>query len=90
MTTNWRELIDTWTDDDIPIPHDSVRFLSDQVGYVVMGESLASTIDGGKSWSIWDAKKEVPNWHERASLLSNLGEPLKRNVGCSIDMVNRP
>jgi len=61
-TTDWRELIDTWTDDDISIPHDSVRSLSDQIGYVVMGESLASTIDGGKTWSIWDAKKQVPNW----------------------------
>jgi hypothetical protein len=60
--SEWRELIDTWTDDDIPIPHGSVNFLSDRVGYVAMGESFAATIDGGRTWSVWDAKKRIPNW----------------------------
>src|SRR4051812_35851994 len=26
---SWRELIDTWKDDDLPIPAESVKFLSD-------------------------------------------------------------
>jgi hypothetical protein len=59
---DWREVMDTWMDDDIPIPHDSVRFLSDNVGSISMGEIFAATTDGGRSWSVWDAKKEVPNW----------------------------
>lgn len=48
-TNNWRELIDTWTDDDIRIPHDSVNFLTDAAGYVVMGEAVAVTSDGGQT-----------------------------------------
>ena len=59
---DWREVMDTWMDDDIPIPHDSIRFLSDNVGYISMDEIFAATTDGGRSWSVWDAKKEVPNW----------------------------
>jgi photosystem II stability/assembly factor-like uncharacterized protein len=59
---DWREIMDTWTDDDVPIPHESVTFLTDNVGYISMGEIFAATIDGGRSWSVWDAKKEVPNW----------------------------
>jgi hypothetical protein len=59
---DWRELIDIWTDDDVPIPHDSVHFLNDAVGYVTMGESLGATTDGGRTWSIWDARKKVPSW----------------------------
>lgn len=61
-TNEWRELIDTWTDDDIPIPHDSVRFVTDSIGYVTMGESFAGTTDGGRTWAIWDARKKIPDW----------------------------
>jgi hypothetical protein len=27
-----------------------------------MGEIFAATINGGRSWSVWDAKKKVPSW----------------------------
>src|SRR5881397_328503 len=43
----WREVMDTWTDDDIPIPHENIRFLGDKIGYISMVEIFAATIDGG-------------------------------------------
>jgi hypothetical protein len=44
------------------IPRDQVRFVSDQIGYVFMGWIYAVTTDGGKTWSTWDAEKDLPNW----------------------------
>jgi hypothetical protein len=49
-------------DDPITIPHDSVRFISDKVGYVFLGWKCAVTNDGGQTWSVWDADKDVPHW----------------------------
>ena len=46
----------------IPIPKSQVRLLNDQVAYAFMGWLYAVTIDGGKSWSTWDAEVSLANW----------------------------
>ena len=60
---------DTWTeamvlrhDDDPPIPRDNIRFVSDQIGYMFMGVMYAVTTDAGKTWSVWDSTKNIPDW----------------------------
>ena len=47
--------------DSIPLPKDQVRFVGDKTAYVFMGWMYAVTTDGGRTWSVWDAEKELPN-----------------------------
>lgn len=49
-------------DDPVPIPREQVRFVNDRIGYVFMGWMYAATTDGGRSWSVWDARKDLPDW----------------------------
>jgi len=49
-------------DDPIPINKNGIAFVSDDVGYVFMGWKCAVTQDGGKTWSVWDAEKNLPQW----------------------------
>jgi hypothetical protein len=58
----WRKIMTFRHDDPIPIPRDQVRFLRDKTAYVFMGWMYAVTIDGGSSWFVWDARKDLPNW----------------------------
>jgi hypothetical protein len=59
---NWVEIMMSRHDDPIDIPRQQVRFVSDQVGYVFMGYKIAVTTDGGITWSVWDAVKNLPDW----------------------------
>jgi hypothetical protein len=58
----WREIMTFRHDDPHLIPRDQVRFVNDRVGYVFMGWMYAVTADGGASWSIWNAEKDLPKW----------------------------
>ncbi len=59
---NWQEIMTFRHDDRVGIPKDQVRFVSNQIGYVYMGWMYAVTKDAGANWSVWDAKKDLPNW----------------------------
>jgi len=59
---SWRDVMTFRHDDPVPIPREQVRFVNGRVGYVFMGWMYAVTTDGGVSWSIWDAAKDLPNW----------------------------
>lgn len=61
-SNRWRELMTFRHDDPVPIPREQVRFIGDRIGYVFMGWMYAVTTDGGLTWSIWTAKKDLPNW----------------------------
>ena len=61
-TESWRELATDITDDDIPIPSDHIRFIDDMTAYVFLWRLFASTTDGGRTWSVWDAREEVLDW----------------------------
>jgi hypothetical protein len=61
-SSQWREVMTFRHDDPNPIPRNQVRFVKDNVGYVFMGWMYAVTTDGGSTWSVWDAGKDLPNW----------------------------
>ncbi len=58
----WNEITTFRHDDLIPIPRNQVQFLNDRVGYLFMAWMYAVTVDGGATWSIWSAEKDLPNW----------------------------
>ncbi len=58
----WQEIMTFRHDDPVAIPTDQVHFVNDQIAFGFMGWMYAVTTDGGKSWSVWDAKKDLPNW----------------------------
>ncbi|HEV3470805.1 MAG TPA: hypothetical protein VG148_15895 [Pyrinomonadaceae bacterium] len=58
----WREIMTFRHDDAVPIPREQARFVNDRVGYVFMGWMAAFITDGGASWSVWSADKDLPNW----------------------------
>ena len=49
-------------DDDVPLPSQNVRFVTADVAYLFMGWKYAVTTDRGKSWSVWNAETDLPNW----------------------------
>jgi hypothetical protein len=49
-------------DDRVPIPMSQIEFVNDQIGFVYMGWMYAVSTDGGDTWSVWDARKDLPNW----------------------------
>lgn len=59
---SWAEVLVYRHDDDPPIPRDNVRFVSDQTGYIFIDWMYAVTTDAGKTWSVWDATKKIPDW----------------------------
>lgn len=61
-SNEWKEIMTFRHDDPNPIPREQIRFLDDQVGYAFMGWMYAVTTDGGQTWFVWDAKKDLPNW----------------------------
>jgi hypothetical protein len=53
----WQKIMTFRHDDPVPIPRNQVRFVNQQVAYLFMGWLYAVTVDGGQSWSVWDASK---------------------------------
>ncbi len=49
-------------DEVVPIPRQQIRFINDRIAYIFMGWKYAVTVDGGESWSVWDAEEELPGW----------------------------
>jgi hypothetical protein len=58
----WQQIMTFRHDDRVGIPKDQVRFVDERIGYTFMGWMCAVTKDGGASWTVWDAKKDLPNW----------------------------
>lgn len=66
---NWTEIMVVRHDDPIDIPRKQLRFVNDQIGYTFMNRKFASTIDGGITWSVWDAVDNLQDWKlTRASI----------------------
>src|SRR5262245_304660 len=57
----WTRVMSFRHDDRPSIPHD-VHFVDDRTTYFFMGWMYAVTIDGGRTWSVWDASKDLPSW----------------------------
>ncbi|MGH9875193.1 MAG: hypothetical protein ACRD9S_22285 [Pyrinomonadaceae bacterium] len=58
----WTEFLVFRHDNSVSIPRDQVRFVTPQVAYVFMGWKYGITTDGGSTWSVWDAEKDLPDW----------------------------
>ena len=62
-TEVWREFMVLRHDDRPALPNDQIRFVNERIGFVFMGWMYAITTDGGESWSVWNAAKDVPDWN---------------------------
>jgi hypothetical protein len=49
-------------DDPVPLPGQNVRFVTADIAYLFMGWKYAVTTDRGKSWAVWNAETDLPNW----------------------------
>ena len=49
-------------DKQVPIPRSQIRFVNDNAAYVFMGWKFAATADGGRTWSVWNAEVDLPQW----------------------------
>ncbi len=58
----WNEIMRFRHDDPDYVPQDQVRFINNHIGYVFMGWMYAVTSDGGSSWHIWRADKNLSGW----------------------------
>jgi hypothetical protein len=57
-----REIMTLRHDDQVPIPVNQIEFVNERIGFVFMGWKYAVTTDGGDTWSVWDAKRDLPDW----------------------------
>lgn len=59
---SWRDFMRFRHDDPNPIPRDQVRFLNERVAFAFIGWMYAVTTDGGVTWSVWSADRDLPKW----------------------------
>lgn len=59
---DWRKIMTFRHDDPRPIDRRRIFILNENIAYVYMGWMFAVTNDGGKTWNIWNAQKDLPNW----------------------------
>lgn len=57
---DWHEIMTFKADQAISIPRDQVRFVNGRVAYGFIGNYYMATSDSGRTWSVWDANKELP------------------------------
>lgn len=69
---NWREVMTVRHDDPVEIPREQVRFVSDQIGYAFMLYKYAVTTDGGTTWSVWDATRDLPYWQRTRAAIKEV------------------
>jgi len=59
---NWQTIMTFRHDDPVPIPRKNVRFVNEEVAYAFMGWKYVITTDSGKTWSLWNAEKDLARW----------------------------
>lgn len=49
---------------DRPVPFDpnQVKIFNDKIAYVYLGWMFSVTLDGGRSWHLWDGERKLPEW----------------------------
>lgn len=57
----WGEVLTFRVDKQVSIPTNPVRFVNDKVAYLFLGWLYAVTLDGGNTWSVWDAQRDLPD-----------------------------
>ena len=59
---NWREVMTFRHDDLVDISSSNIQIINDKIAFVFIGWKAAVTTDAGKTWNLWNAEKEIPNW----------------------------
>ena len=49
-------------DDQIGIPQNAVTVQDNKMAHVALGWMFAVTRDSGRTWSVWNASKDLPGW----------------------------
>src|SRR5262249_1169731 len=49
-------------DEAVPLSTNLVNIISDKIAYVYLGWMYSVTLDGGKTWHLWDAERNLPGW----------------------------
>ncbi len=62
-SADWREVA-TFVHDSVPgpIPQQQIRRVTDEIAFFFIGWLCAVTADGGHSWAVWRADRDLPNW----------------------------
>ena len=60
--SDWHEVMTFRHDDPVEIPKDQFRVINARLAYAFMGWMYAVTTDGGRTWSVWDAGVDLPDW----------------------------
>jgi hypothetical protein len=68
----WHKITAVRTDDDIPIPRESVRFVNVKTGYFFMSSKYAVTTDTGHTWTVLDAEKDLPDWQTNGTYIKEV------------------
>ncbi len=69
---NWQQIFEFRHDDPIPIPRNQVRFIDEQTGYIFMSYIYAVTTDSGKTWSVWDIRRDLPRGDKRRAAIKEI------------------
>lgn len=59
-STAWIDVLTVKADQAAPIPRNQIRFVSNEIGYFFIDNYYTVTTDGGRTWFVWDANKELP------------------------------
>ena len=59
---NWREIMTFRHDDPTNITDKNIQIVNNKIAFVFTGWKAAVTSDAGKTWNLWDAEKDIPNW----------------------------
>src|SRR5205814_1922346 len=60
---DWHYVMTFRQDDQVDIPKESVSIKNSSLAYVAMGWMFAVTTDSGRTWSVWNAKGDLPGWN---------------------------
>jgi hypothetical protein len=72
-TDNWQEITTFRHDDPISFPKENIKILNENIGYFFLGWKYGITTDGGKTWSVWNVTKDLPNCKcENYGLIENV------------------
>lgn len=58
----WREIVTFRHDDAIPITRHQMQTLDTGIAYFYIGWLYGVTTDRGRTWSIWDAARDLQGW----------------------------
>ena|SRR5205085_309017 len=66
--------------DDRKALSSQARFVNKHLGFVFFGSRYAVTVDGGLTWSVWDAKDELLDWQQSYLYISE-AQILSHGIG---------